>query len=61
MATITETGFPYIQHRDGPKGFLKVLDNKRLGFINFKGNRQFVSVGNLQTNPKILLFLEEDL
>src|SRR5664279_1662681 len=50
MASIGENGFPYIQHRGGPKGFLKVLDAKRLGFIDFKGNMQYITVGNLATH-----------
>lgn len=57
MATVGENGYPYIQHRGGPKGFLKVLDTKRLGFIDFKGNMQYISVGNLATNNKVSLFL----
>jgi predicted pyridoxine 5'-phosphate oxidase superfamily flavin-nucleotide-binding protein len=57
MASITESGFPYIQHRGGPKGFLKVLDAKRIGFIDFSGNKQYVSVGNFETNPNVSLFL----
>ncbi|RYU96732.1 pyridoxamine 5'-phosphate oxidase family protein [Emticicia agri] len=57
MASITESGFPYIQHRGGPKGFLKVLDEKRLGFIDFGGNKQYVSVGNFESNPNVSLFL----
>ncbi|WP_435353757.1 pyridoxamine 5'-phosphate oxidase family protein [Emticicia sp. SJ17W-69] len=57
ISTVGENGFPYIQHRGGPKGFLKVLDEKRLGFIDFKGNMQYISVGNLATNNKVCLFL----
>ena len=57
MATSGENGFPYIQHRGGPKGFLKVLDENRLGFIDFKGNMQYISVGNLMTNNKVSLFM----
>ncbi len=57
MASIGENGFPYIQHRGGPKGFLKVLDAKRLGFIDFKGNMQFITVGNLVTNNNVALIL----
>lgn len=57
MASITESGFPYIQHRGGPKGFLKVLDERRLGFIDFGGNKQYVSVGNFETNQNVSLFL----
>ena len=57
MATVGENGFPYIQFRGGPKGFLKVLDNKRLGFIDFRGNMQYISIGNLATNNKVALIL----
>jgi len=57
IASIGENGFPYIQHRGGPKGFLKVLDNKRLGFIDFKGNMQYITAGNLATNNKIALIM----
>ena len=57
MATIGENGFPYIQFRGGPKGFLKVLDDKTLGFIDFGGNKQYISIGNLATNNKVSLFL----
>jgi uncharacterized protein len=57
MSTVGENGFPYIQHRGGPKGFLKILDKNRLGFVDFKGNLQYVSVGNLATNNKVALFL----
>jgi predicted pyridoxine 5'-phosphate oxidase superfamily flavin-nucleotide-binding protein len=57
MATVGENGFPYIQFRGGPKGFLKILDSKRLGFIDFSGNMQYISVGNLVTNNKVALIL----
>jgi predicted pyridoxine 5'-phosphate oxidase superfamily flavin-nucleotide-binding protein len=57
MATSGENGFPYIQHRGAPKGFLKVLDENRLGFIDFKGNMQYISVGNIATNNKVSLFM----
>jgi uncharacterized protein len=57
MASIGENGFPYIQHRGGPKGFLKVLDEKRLGFVDFRGNMQFISVGNLATHNKVAVIL----
>lgn len=57
MATISETGWPYIQHRGGPKGFLRVLDEKTVGFADFSGNRQYVSVGNLAGNDRLSLFL----
>jgi uncharacterized protein len=57
MGTVGENGFPYIQHRGGSKGFLKTLDSKRLGFVDFIGNKQYISLGNLATNPNIALFL----
>lgn len=57
MATVGQNGFPYIQHRGGPKGFLKVLDEQTLGFVDFSGNRQYISTGNLQDNNTVALFL----
>ncbi|MGI9549748.1 MAG: pyridoxamine 5'-phosphate oxidase family protein [Aurantibacter sp.] len=57
LGTANSEGQPYIQHRGGPKGFLKVLDNKRLAFADFSGNRQYVSVGNLSENNKATIFL----
>ncbi len=57
MSSIGENGFPYIQHRGGPKGFVKVLDAKRIGFIDFKGNMQYISVGNIATNNKVALII----
>ena len=57
MASIGENGFPYIQHRGGPKGFLKVLDPKRIGFIDFKGNMQYITVGNLATHNNVSLIM----
>lgn len=59
MATISETGWPYIQHRGGPKGFVHVLDEKTIGFADFRGNRQYVSVGNLENDGRIsLIFVD---
>ncbi|MEI7995227.1 MAG: pyridoxamine 5'-phosphate oxidase family protein [Methylococcaceae bacterium] len=57
QATVSETGRPYVQHRGGPKGFLKVLDEHTLGFADFRGNRQYLSVGNLNANNRISLIL----
>jgi predicted pyridoxine 5'-phosphate oxidase superfamily flavin-nucleotide-binding protein len=57
MATIGENNFPYIQHRGGPKGFLKVLDVKRIGLIDFRGNMQYISTGNITTNNNVALIL----
>ena len=57
IATVSETGWPYLQHRGGPRGFLKVLDDKTLAFADFAGNRQMVSVGNVATNDRVALIL----
>jgi predicted pyridoxine 5'-phosphate oxidase superfamily flavin-nucleotide-binding protein len=57
MATVNETGWPYMQHKGGPPGFLKVLDERRIGFADFRGNRQYVSLGNLGFDPRVCLFL----
>jgi hypothetical protein len=56
MATVSETGWPYIQHRGGPAGFVRILDDKIIGFADFAGNHQYVSVGNLQTDDRVSLF-----
>ena len=57
MATVSETGWPYLQHRGGPRGFLKVLDDKTLAFADYAGNRQLISVGNLAGNDRVALIL----
>ena len=57
LASLNESGWPYIQHRGGPPGFLRVLGNNQLGFPDFKGNRQYLSFGNIQKNPRVSLFL----
>jgi predicted pyridoxine 5'-phosphate oxidase superfamily flavin-nucleotide-binding protein len=57
MATVSETAHPYIQFRGGPRGFLKVLDEQTLAFADFRGNLQYISVGNLSANNKAALFL----
>ncbi|MCZ6698267.1 MAG: pyridoxamine 5'-phosphate oxidase family protein [Planctomycetota bacterium] len=57
IATVNAEGQPYIQHRGGPAGFLKVIDEHTLGFADFSGNRQYISVGNLRDNPKAFIFL----
>lgn len=57
MATITENGWPYMQHRGGPAGFLKVLGPNQLGFADFGGNRQMLSTGNLSVTDRVTLFL----
>lgn len=56
MATVSEAGWPYLQHRGGPKGFIKVLDDRTLGLADFRGNRQYVSVGNLSNDDRAALF-----
>ena len=57
LATANAAGQPYIQHRGGPKGFLRVLDPSTIGFADYRGNRQYISIGNLSENPKVHLFL----
>lgn len=57
LATATADGQPYIQHRGGPAGFIKVLDKQTLAFADFKGNRQYITQGNLTENPKAYIFL----
>jgi ferredoxin-NADP reductase/predicted pyridoxine 5'-phosphate oxidase superfamily flavin-nucleotide-binding protein len=57
QGTVSETGWPYVQHRGGPAGFIKVLDGRTLGYADFSGNRQYISVGNLSGDDRICLFL----
>jgi predicted pyridoxine 5'-phosphate oxidase superfamily flavin-nucleotide-binding protein len=57
LATATADGQPYIQHRGGPKGFIKVLDNNTLAFADYSGNRQYITQGNLSENPKANIFV----
>jgi len=57
QATVSESGWPYIQHRGGPMGFLRVLDDRTIGFADFRGNVQYLSVGNLSANDRISLIL----
>ncbi|MBD2255782.1 pyridoxamine 5'-phosphate oxidase family protein [Nostoc parmelioides FACHB-3921] len=57
LGTISSNGYPYIQFRGGPPGFLKVLNEKTLGFADFSGNVQYITVGNLSGNDKAFLFL----
>ncbi len=57
MASVNADGQPYIQHRGGPKGFLKIIDEHHLGFADYPGNRQYISVGNFDDNNKVHLFL----
>ncbi len=56
MATVSETGWPYVQHRGGPTGFVKVLDEKTIALADFRGNRQYVSVGNMINDNRVSLF-----
>ncbi|MBB3859503.1 hypothetical protein GGQ88_000743 [Novosphingobium hassiacum] len=57
LASASADGQPYIQHRGGPRGFLKVLDERTLGFADFRGNRQYISTGNFSENAKAFIFL----
>ena len=57
MASVGENGWPYVQHRGGPKGFLKVLDESTIGFADFEGNHQYISIGNLNTDNRVALFI----
>lgn len=57
LGTVNGEGQPYIQYRGGPAGFLKVIDDQTLGFADFGGNRQYITLGNLVENPKAFIFL----
>ncbi len=57
MASIGVNGFPYIQHRGGPKGFVKVIDANTIGFLDFSGNKQFITLGNLATHTNVSLIM----
>ncbi len=57
IATVSESGWPYVQHRGGPPGFLKVLDDRTLGFADLRGNRQYISLGNAAANDRVALIL----
>lgn len=57
MASIIENGWPYVQYRGGSQGFLRVLDERTLGFADLRGNKQYISVGNLKSNDRVALFL----
>lgn len=57
MATLGATGWPYVQHRGGPKGFLKVVDDHTIAFADFRGNKQYISTGNLLTDDRVALIL----
>ncbi|MBI2509239.1 MAG: pyridoxamine 5'-phosphate oxidase family protein [Betaproteobacteria bacterium] len=56
MASVTETGWPYVQHRGGPAGFVRILDERTVGFADFRGNRQYISVGNVRKDDRVALF-----
>jgi predicted pyridoxine 5'-phosphate oxidase superfamily flavin-nucleotide-binding protein len=57
LASVSETGWPYVQFRGGPPGFLRVLDDRTLGWADFRGNRQYVSVGNVSGDARVALIL----
>src|SRR5277367_1586653 len=57
MATVGETGWPYVQHRGGTKGFLKVIDDRTIAFADFRGNKQYVSTGNLAADNRVALIM----
>ena len=57
LATASAAGQPYVQHRGGPRGFLRVLDERTLGFADFRGNRQYITAGNLAENGRAFIFL----
>ncbi|WP_428422465.1 pyridoxamine 5'-phosphate oxidase family protein [Methylibium sp.] len=57
QATVSETGWPYVQYRGGAKGFLEVIDDKTLGYADVRGNRQYISAGNLTNDDRVALFL----
>ncbi len=57
LATASADGAPYVQHRGGPKGFIKLIDDKTLGFADYRGNRQYITLANLQENDRAFLFL----
>lgn len=57
LASISETGWPYVQFRGGPAGFLRVIDERTLGYADFRGNRQYITTGNVQANDRVSVFL----
>lgn len=57
IASVSETGWPYVQHRGGARGFLRVIDDRTLAFADYRGNRQYISLGNLSVNDRVSLFL----
>ena len=56
MASVSETGWPYVQHRGGPNGFVRVINPGLIGFADLRGNKQYVSLGNLDHDPRVALF-----
>jgi hypothetical protein len=56
MASVSETGWPYVQHRGGPKGFIRIINPSLLGFADLRGNKQYVSLGNFDHDPRVALF-----
>jgi uncharacterized protein len=56
MASVSETGWPYVQHRGGPKGFIHVMDPALIGFADLRGNKQYISLGNLEHDARVALF-----
>jgi predicted pyridoxine 5'-phosphate oxidase superfamily flavin-nucleotide-binding protein len=57
LATVSEAGAPYIQHRGGPRGFIKIIDDKTLGFADYRGNRQYITISNIEKDDRAFLFL----
>jgi predicted pyridoxine 5'-phosphate oxidase superfamily flavin-nucleotide-binding protein len=57
MSSVGATGWPYVQHRGGPKGFLRVIDERTLAFADFRGNKQYISTGNLATDDRVALIV----
>jgi predicted pyridoxine 5'-phosphate oxidase superfamily flavin-nucleotide-binding protein len=57
LASVSESGWPYVQHRGGPPGFLKLLDDRTLAFADFRGNRQYISLGNIAADDRVALIL----
>ncbi|MBP1225937.1 pyridoxamine 5'-phosphate oxidase family protein [Flavobacterium sp. 1355] len=57
MASFGENKYPYVQHRGGPAGFIKVIDNKTIGIVDFSGNQQYISTGNISKNEKVALIM----
>jgi predicted pyridoxine 5'-phosphate oxidase superfamily flavin-nucleotide-binding protein len=56
VASVSETGWPYVQHRGGPVGFVRILDPQTIGFVDFRGNRQYISAGNVRRDDRVALF-----